>query len=70
MLSKNVPPFRKAIINAPLTAILPHFMEVSGMLYAKVISQLLGGLASSITMYYTVYSPLGDPKLMSKETGL
>ena len=51
--------FRKAIINAPLTVILPHFMGVSGVFAAEAISQLLGGLASSITMYFTVYRPLG-----------
>ena len=51
--------FRKAIINAPLTVILPRFMGVSGVFAAEAISQLLGGLASSITMYFTVYRPLG-----------
>lgn len=50
--------FRKAIVNAPLTVILPHFMGVSGVFAAEAISQLVGGLASSITMYFTVYRPL------------
>ena len=62
--------FRKAIINAPLTVILPHFMGVSGVFYAEAISQLLGGLASSITMYFTVYKPLGDPKKIAEGKGL
>ena len=51
--------FRKAIINAPLTVILPHFMGVSGVFAAEAISQLLGGLASFTTMIFTVYRPLG-----------
>ena len=50
--------FRKAIINAPLTVILPSFMGVSGVFAAEAVSQLLGGLASSITMYFTVYRRL------------
>lgn len=50
---------RKAIINAPLTVILPIWMGTSGVFAAEAVSQLLGGLASSITMYFTVYRPLG-----------
>ena len=61
--------FRKAIVNAPLTVILPHFMGVSGVFYAEAISQLLGGLASSITMVFTVYRPLGEKARMSGEKG-
>jgi len=49
---------RKAIINAPLTVILPIWMGTSGVFTAEAVSQLLGGLASSITMYFTVYRPL------------
>ena len=49
---------RKAIINAPLTVILPIWMGTSGVFTAEAVSQLLGGLASSITMYITVYRPL------------
>ena len=62
--------FRKAIVNAPLTVILPHFMGVSGVFAAEAISQLLGGLASSITMYFTVYRRLksGAPELRGKGT--
>ena len=51
--------FRKAIINAPLTVLLPHWLGVSGVFVAEAVSQLLGGLASSITMLFTVYIPLG-----------
>ena len=61
--------FRKAIINAPLTVILPHFMGVSGVFAAEAISQLLGGLASSITMYFTVYRPLGTGSIEPKIGG-
>lgn len=50
---------RKAFINAPLTVILPIWMGTSGVFAAEAVSQLLGGLASSITMYFTVYRPLG-----------
>ncbi len=48
---------RKAIINAPLTVILPIWMGTIGVFTAEAVSQLLGGLASSITMYFTVYRP-------------
>ena len=48
---------RKAIINAPLTVILPIWMGTTGVFTAEAVSQLLGGLASSITMYFTVYRP-------------
>lgn len=50
---------RKAVINAPLTVILPIWMGTSGVFTAEAVSQLLGGLACSITMYFTVYRPLG-----------
>jgi len=50
---------RKAIINAPLTVILPIWMGTTGVFTAEAVSQLLGGLASSVTMYFTVYRPLG-----------
>ena len=57
--------FRKAIINAPLTVLLPHFMGVSGVFAAEAISQLVGGLASSITMYFTVYRRLKTGQIKS-----
>jgi len=51
--------FRKAIINAPLTVILPMWMGTTGVFTAEAISQLVGGLACFITMYVTVYRPMG-----------
>ena len=49
---------RKAIINAPLTVILPIWMGTTGVFVAEAISQLVGGLACFLTMYFTVYRPL------------
>ena len=46
---------RKAIINAPLTVLLPLWMGTTGVFTAEAASQLLGGLACSLTMYATVY---------------
>ena len=53
---------RKAIINAPLTVILPIWMGTTGVFTAEAVSQLVGGLACFITMYCTVYRPLGRLK--------
>ncbi len=50
---------RKAVINAPLTVILPIWMGVNGVFVAEAVSQLIGGLACFLTMYFTVYRPLG-----------
>lgn len=51
---------RKAIINAPLTVILPVIgMGTTGVFVAEAISQLVGGLACFITMYCIVYRPMG-----------
>ena len=50
---------RKAIINAPLTVILPIWMGTTGVFVAEAVSQLVGGLACFLTMYFTVYRPLG-----------
>ena len=50
---------RKAFINAPLTVILPFWMGTMGVFAAEAASQLVGGLACFITMYFTVYRPLG-----------
>jgi len=53
---------RKAIINAPLTLILPVRMGTIGVFTAEAVSQLVGGLACFTTMYFTVYRPLGRLK--------
>lgn len=50
---------RKAVINAPLTLILPLWMGTGGVFAAEAVSQLVGGLACFTTMYLTVYRPLG-----------
>lgn len=49
---------RKAIINAPLTVLLPIWMGTTGVFAAEAVSQLIGGLACFTTMYLTVYRPL------------
>ena len=51
---------RKAFIVAPLTLLLPApGIGVDGGSVAEPISNVLGGLACLITMYFTVYRPLG-----------
>ena len=51
---------RKAVINAPLTVILPVIgMGTTGVFVAEAVSQLIGGVACYLTMYLTVYRPLG-----------
>ena len=49
---------RKVIIVAPLTIILPRFFGVDGVFMAEPISNVIGGLACYITMYYTQYKRL------------
>ncbi len=51
--------FRKVIIVLPLTLLLPKFMGVSGVFWAEVISNVVGGLCCFGTMYFTVYRRLG-----------
>ena len=51
---------RKAVINAPLTVILPVMGRgTNGVFEAEAISQLIGGVACYLTMYFTVYRPMG-----------
>lgn len=52
--------FRKAIVNAPLTVLLPMCwgLGTTGVFAAEAASQLLGGLACFTTMYFVVYRPL------------
>ncbi|MBM6663409.1 MATE family efflux transporter [Flavonifractor plautii] len=50
---------RKAFIVAPLTLILPAVgFEADGVFLAEPISNVLGGLACILTMYFTVYRRL------------
>ena len=51
---------RKAIINAPLTVILPVLgMGTTGVFAAEAVSQFVGGLACFTTMYFIAYRPMG-----------
>ena len=50
---------RKAFIVAPLTLLLPPLgLGVDGVYLAEPISNVIGGLACIITMYFVVYRPL------------
>ena len=55
---------RKIIIVVPLTLILPLLLKdsISGIFWAEPISNIIGGSASFITMYFTVYRKLKDKK--------
>ncbi|MBR4495370.1 MAG: MATE family efflux transporter [Clostridiales bacterium] len=52
--------FRKVILVIPLTIMLPSFIEpaVNGVFMAEPVSNVIGGLASFLTMYFTVYRRL------------
>lgn len=51
---------RKAFIVAPLTLLLPALgWGVDGVFWAEPISNVVGGLACFLTMWLTVYVPLG-----------
>ena len=51
--------FRKVVIVAPLTLLLPAIgFGVNGVFLAEPISNAIGGLACFITMYRTVYRKL------------
>ena len=55
--------FRKVILVIPLTILLPRFVtpSVNGVFMAEPVSNVVGGLASFITMYFTVYRRLDKP---------
>lgn len=55
--------FRKIIIVVPLTIFLPQIkvLGVMGVFLAEPISNFIGGLASFLTMYVTVYKKLSSP---------
>ena len=54
--------FRKAILVIPLTLLLPKITDpsVNGVFAAEPVSNVIGGLASFLTMYFTVYRRLGE----------
>ena len=51
-----------------LTVILPIWMGTTGVFVAEAVSQLIGGLACILTMYFTVYRPFGPLEDRPKET--
>ena len=52
---------RKAIIVVPLTLLLPRLgFGVLGVFLAEPISNVIGGLASYLTMHRTVYKRIGE----------
>lgn len=52
--------FRKVIIVVPLTILLPKLgFGTMGVFMAEPISNLVGGGACFLTMYFTVYRRLG-----------
>ncbi len=53
--------FRKVVIVLPLTVLLPHLMKdsVAGIFLAEPVSNVIGGVACFVTMYFTVYRRLG-----------
>jgi len=55
---------RKVILVVPLVLILPHLfgLGVDGVFLSEPISDLLGGGACYVTMYFTLYRKLGDRK--------
>jgi Na+-driven multidrug efflux pump len=61
--------FRKVIIVAPLIILLPIFLSngTSGVFMAEPISNVIGGGACFITMYFTVWREL-DRKMKQKQT--
>jgi putative MATE family efflux protein len=61
--------FRKVIIVAPLIILLPIFLSngTSGVFMAEPISNVIGGGACFITMYFTVWREL-DRKMKKKQT--
>lgn len=54
--------FRKVILVIPLTIMLPHITEpaVNGVFMAEPVSNVAGGLASFLTMYFTIYRRLNE----------
>lgn len=55
--------FRKIVIVVPLTILLPIWMGVDGVFWAEPISNVIGGAACFLTMYFTVWRKLGKEKV-------
>lgn len=59
---------RKVMIVVPLTILLPAIgFGVNGVFLAEPISNVIGGLASFITMWYTIYRKLDTKKGLENE---
>lgn len=56
--------FRKIILEVPMMYLMPLIVKpaVDGVFWAEPISDVLGGLACFLTMYFTIYRPLGKLK--------
>ena len=56
--------FRKLILVVPLTLLLPVYLDppVSGIFWAEPVSNVIGGTASFLAMYFTLYRRL-DKKM-------
>ncbi len=52
--------FRKVIVLTPFLLLLPLRIGVDGVFWAESLSQAIGGIACYLTMYFTVYRPLGQ----------
>ena len=46
--------FRKVIIVAPLTLVLPRYIGISGVFIAEAVSNFIGGGACYFTMWFTI----------------
>ena len=53
--------FRKLILVVPLTLLLPLYLDppVTGIFWAEPVSNIIGGSASFLAMYFTLYRKLG-----------
>ena len=59
--------FRKVVIVAPLTVILPIYMGIDGVFVAEAISNFIGGGACYITMLLTIGKELKQRAKAVKE---
>lgn len=60
--------FRKVVIVTTLAYVLPLSLGVDGVFWAEPVSDVVGGLACFLTMYFTVYRKLGkDGPVLTKQ---